>query len=67
MPKISVLMSAFNAEKYIAEAIDSVLSQSFSDFEFSIVDDKGDFIENCPPEKLLNQNYACGCFHFIKQ
>ena len=39
MPKISVLMSAYNAEKYIAEAIDSVLSQSFSDFEFIIIND----------------------------
>lgn len=32
-------MPAYNAEKYIAEAIDSVLKQSFTDFEFIIVDD----------------------------
>jgi len=36
---VSVLMSAYNAEKYIAEAIESVLSQTFKDFEFIIVDD----------------------------
>ena len=39
MPKISVLMSAFNAEKYIGETIDSVLGQSFIDFEFIIIND----------------------------
>lgn len=39
MPKISVLMPAYNAEKYIKEAIDSILAQTFSDFEFIIIDD----------------------------
>lgn len=32
-------MPAYNAEKYIAEAIESILNQSFKDFEFIIVDD----------------------------
>jgi len=38
-PKISVLMPAYNAEKYIAEAIESILNQTLKDFEFIIVDD----------------------------
>ena len=38
-PEISVLMPAYNAEKYIASAIDSILSQSFSNFEFIIIND----------------------------
>lgn len=38
-PKISVLMSAYNSEKYVAEAIDSILNQTFSDFEFIILND----------------------------
>ena len=38
-PKISVLMPAYNAEKYIAEAIESILNQTFKDFEFIIIDD----------------------------
>lgn len=32
-------MSVFNEEKYVKEAIDSVLNQTFKDFEFIIVDD----------------------------
>lgn len=38
-PKITVGIPAFNAEKYIAVAIKSVLSQSYKDFELIIVDD----------------------------
>ena len=39
MPKISVIMPAYNTEKYIKEAIDSILEQTFADFEFIIIDD----------------------------
>lgn len=38
-PKISVLMAAYNAEPFLREAIDSVLNQSFQDFEFLIFED----------------------------
>ena len=39
MPQVSVVMPAYNAEKYIREAIDSILAQTFTDFEFIILDD----------------------------
>lgn len=39
MPLISVVMPVFNGEKYLAEAINSILSQTFTDFEFIIVND----------------------------
>lgn len=38
-PLISVLMSAYNAERYIAEAIQSILGQTEGRFEFLIVND----------------------------
>ena len=39
MPEITVLMPVWNREEYIKESIDSVLNQSFSDFELLIMDD----------------------------
>jgi len=39
-PLVSILMTAYNREKYIAEAIDSVLLSSYSNFELIIVDDR---------------------------
>src|ERR1017187_1015293 len=38
-PLVSVLMTAYNREKYIGEAIESVLASSYADFELIIVDD----------------------------
>ncbi|MCC8427146.1 glycosyltransferase [Mucilaginibacter sp. UR6-11] len=38
-PNITVLMPAYNAEKYIGEAITSVLQQTYTDFELVIVND----------------------------
>jgi glycosyltransferase involved in cell wall biosynthesis len=38
-PKVSVLMPVYNGELYLREAIDSILNQTFSDFELIIIDD----------------------------
>ena len=38
-PKVSVIMSVYNGEKYLREAIESILNQTFTDFEFIIVND----------------------------
>ncbi|WP_448539196.1 glycosyltransferase family 2 protein [Schleiferia thermophila] len=37
--EVSVLLSAYNAERYIKKSIESVLAQSYKNFEFLIVDD----------------------------
>lgn len=39
MTKVSVIMPVYNGEKYLDEAIESILSQSYKDFEFIILDD----------------------------
>ena len=39
-PKISVIMPVYNAGKYLRDAIDSILNQTFSEFELFIIDDK---------------------------
>ncbi len=38
-PKISVVMSAYNSEGYLRDTIESVLNQTFKDFEFIIIND----------------------------
>ena len=38
-PAVSVVMSTYNNQATLAEAIDSILAQTFRDFEFIIVDD----------------------------
>jgi glycosyltransferase involved in cell wall biosynthesis len=39
MPEVTVLMPVFDAAPYVARAIESILAQSFGDFEFLIYDD----------------------------
>ena len=39
MPMITCVMPAYNEEKYMTEAIESVLGQTYKDFEFIIIDD----------------------------
>ena len=38
-PTVSVLMAAYNAEDFIQEAIESILNQTYTDFEFLIIED----------------------------
>lgn len=38
-PKISVIVPVYNAERYIRQCLDSILTQDFADFELMIVDD----------------------------
>ena len=38
-PRVSVIIPAYNADRYIAEAINSIFSQSYQDYEIIVVDD----------------------------
>lgn len=38
-PKISVIVPVYNVEKYLRRCIDSILAQTFSDFELLLIDD----------------------------
>lgn len=47
MPKISVIMGVYNDEKFLSKSIESILTQTFNDFEFIICDD-------CSKDNSLN-------------
>jgi teichuronic acid biosynthesis glycosyltransferase TuaG len=40
MPRLSILIPVYNAEKFISKTIDSVLAQTYTDWELIIVEDK---------------------------
>ena len=71
---ISVLMSVYNSEEYLADAIDSILNQTHSDFEFIIVDDGSkdnslSIIEKYASEdfriKLIKNSFNKGLAHSL--
>ncbi len=62
MPRISVLMPAYNAEIYIRAAVDSILSQTLSDFELLIFNDcstdkTDDIIKEYKDSRIVYKNY----------
>ncbi|HPZ09423.1 MAG TPA: glycosyltransferase [Candidatus Eremiobacteraeota bacterium] len=55
--KISVIIPLYNHEKYIEDAIESVLSQTFTDFELIIIDDgstdkSGEIVKNIADKRI---------------
>lgn len=42
IPRISVLMPVYNAQAYLTQAIESILNQTYKNFEFIIIDDGSD-------------------------
>ena len=46
MPQISIIVPVYKVEKYINRCIDSILTQTFTDFELILVDDGSP--DNCP-------------------
>ena len=39
MPLVSIIVPIYNVEKYLTDCIESILNQSFSDYELILVDD----------------------------
>src|SRR5512137_1413473 len=52
-PKVSVCMPTYNYGRYLAEAVESVISQTFKDFELLVIDDC-----SCDDTDEVMQSYA---------
>lgn len=60
MPKVSVILPNYNHSKYLPERLDSILGQSFSDFEVIVLDDASsddslEVINSYSADKRINQ------------
>ncbi len=63
-PKVSVLMCVYNGSLYLQEAIDSILGQTFGDFEFVIVDDGSEdqtptILDRCLDHRIVRVRNDC--------
>ena len=63
MPEISVIVPVYNVEKYIHRCIDSILAQTFTDFELILVDDGSP--DNCGAicDEYSEQDYRIRVIH----
>ena len=62
MPKVSVVMPVYSSEKYVGEAIESILVQTYKDFELIVIDDCSKDSSAKIIEKYTNDSRV----HFIK-
>lgn len=62
-PKISVIMPVYNSKEYILEAIESVLNQSFTDFELLLIDDGSSDGSEKICDKLAQEDSRIKVFH----
>ena len=65
-PFISIVMPIYNVENYLRQAIDSVLNQTFQDFEIILVDDCSP--DKCPEicDEYASENYKISVIHHKK-
>ena len=63
-PTVSVVMSVFNGEAFLAEAIESILGQAFRDFEFIVIDDGS---TDATPEILSTYAKQDGRIRIVRQ
>lgn len=63
MPRISIVMPVYNGETYLREAIDSVLRQSFTDWELILVDDCSTDASSAIMEKYAVQDRRVRIIH----
>ena len=67
MPQISVIVPVFNTEKYLKECLDSILCQSFLDFELILVDDGSTDSSGIICDEYAKNNNRIRVFHQVNK
>lgn len=63
VPKISVIMPAYNVDRYVYRAVQSLQNQTFSDFELLVVDDGSTDRTGQVLDSLATRDYRISVFH----
>jgi len=74
VPSVSVLMSVYNGADYLRESVDSILNQTFADFEFIIIDDASTdntpaILDSYPDQRIvrLHNPHNLGLTHSLNR
>lgn len=62
-PTISVIVPVYNAEKYLHRCIDSVLAQTYKDFELLLIDDGSTDSSGAICDEYADKNTRVRVFH----
>lgn len=63
MPDISVIMPVYNSERYLSKAIDSVLNQTYKNFELLLIDDGSKDNSPCICDEYANRDARVHVIH----
>jgi len=63
IPIISIIVPVYNAEKYLPKCIDSVLSQTFHDFELLLIDDGSQDNSGIICDEYVQKDFRISVFH----
>lgn len=67
MPNISIIVPVYNTASYLVGCIDSILAQSFADFELILVDDGSTDESSAICEEAVVRDSRIRCYHQANQ
>ncbi|MCL1614945.1 glycosyltransferase [Bacteroides sp. ET71] len=67
MPKISVIVPVYNVEPYLRQCVDSILNQTFTDFELLLVDDGSTDCSGAICDEYANRDFRVKVFYTVNR